>query len=848
MLRIEGEFRFLVRNTMRRLAGIIGFALILGLGPGCERQVFLQEKDLRSATNSLSLHLEHDPSVGASAISMPIDTPPTVDFPDRPPRFLSLQEAIAIALEEGTASSNSIGPSGVATGTIDDTLLTNNRGLPNNQTDKIRVLKYNPAIAYTTIESSLARFDPKFSSYILGNVQDDFQLRNTLNGETVTAGAFLSKALSSGGVLIAGIGNANPQNNGFFQANYSSAANSSLFAVNNQGPNQFYTMPVTLALDQPLLRDFGFINYLLNQPAPVTGFLSGESALGFFNNSRLPLSQGPNFTGLATPGILLARLQFDQARAEFERQVNNLLVNAEVAYWNLYKAYGQLYANEEVLRLAQRVWGIAQPRFATGQLNPPYILETIRAQYEEFRGERLKALGLVLEAERNLRRLIGLPIEDGTRIIPITPPSMAPYQPNWYAAREDALALRPELILARQNLKNAQYNLMIQKNFLKPELRFIAQYQPIGFGTTMTGNGVLFDDTGPGGTPGVARSANVWRSLSSDHFDNWMAGLVFNVPLGYRQELAGMRQARLGLVQSYEVLADVETRTISVLCVNYQKIYEWWDRIEISRREHESYADSVLGTWRRVKVGMSDPKTPDLVATFQLLLDSQRRLAAAMQKEYEAISEYNSSLARFEWSKGTILQHDSVNIAEGPLPECVQERAVDNERQRSLALVLRERPTARPITQPALLAGDKDVVQGVEKAPEGPMPRILDKPGKDDQPNIGPPPPLPDRSKRGPEKLPAPPNLEPAPQTQEVIPEMPGPVTEKVESGPNLDPAPVENSPPGSPTLPWLVDPNSPPVADPPPVTNPPVGTSSSSLEIGPWGPSSSPMPGLTPN
>src|SRR4029077_5809351 len=116
------------------------------------------------------------------------------------------------------------------------------------------------------------------------------------------------------------------------------------------------------------------------------------------------------------------------------------------------------------------------------QLNPPYILKTIVAQYNEFRTERLKSLGLVLEAERNLRRIIGLPIEDGTRIIPITPPSLAPYMPNWVAAREDALALRPELVLARQNLKNAQYNLAIQKNFLKADVRFIGQYQPDGFG------------------------------------------------------------------------------------------------------------------------------------------------------------------------------------------------------------------------------------------------------------------------------------------------------------------------------------------------------------------------------
>ncbi len=60
--------------------------------------------------------------------------------------------------------------------------------------------------------------------------------------------------------------------------------------------------------------------------------------------------------GQPLEGILITRLRFDQQRAEFERQMHNLLLNAEVAYWNLYQAYGALYANEEVLRVLHKLW------------------------------------------------------------------------------------------------------------------------------------------------------------------------------------------------------------------------------------------------------------------------------------------------------------------------------------------------------------------------------------------------------------------------------------------------------------------------------------------------------------
>jgi hypothetical protein len=82
-------------------------------------------------------------------------------------------------------------------------------------------------------------------------------------------------------------------------------------------------------------------------------------------------------------------------------------------------------------------------------------------------------------------------------------------------------------------------------------------------------------------------------------------------------------------------------------------------------------------------------------------------MALAQLKEYEAIAEYNNSLARFEWAKGSIMQHDNVQIAEGQMPQCVQVRAVENERQRTAALILNERPL--PMTHPGMLADGKDV-------------------------------------------------------------------------------------------------------------------------------------------
>ena len=76
-----------------------------------------------------------------------------------------------------------------------------------------------------------------------------------------------------------------------------------------------------------------------------------------------PAPRQPTPAAILNPGVLnpsaadprascITRIRFDQPRAEFERSVNQMLLNVEVAYWNLYCAYWNLYSREQGLRFA----------------------------------------------------------------------------------------------------------------------------------------------------------------------------------------------------------------------------------------------------------------------------------------------------------------------------------------------------------------------------------------------------------------------------------------------------------------------------------------------------------------
>lgn len=687
---------------MRRVGAKIllaGWLAFVGLMlTGCPKMVLLQEPDIIEAGLRLGLppEVEKDPTAGVVPFLGPVDQPTTVVDPERPPRFISLPEAIAIALESGTSGAQAIRTPGVPT---DDLISFTGAGVVGS--DAIRVFALQPAINGAAIDAAMGRFDALWTTSMSWNAQDNpvQGLNSFTNGSGAIFNTALAKPLPTGGV--AGI---------TFNTNYTNLISppTGPFGVINPS----YTTNLQFGFEQPLWRNAGVgINQLLDT-FPGSFLFPGL-------NSRI--------SAVAPDGILIARLRFDEQRAEFERRLNYMLLNVEVAYWNLYGSYVTLFAAEQGLRMSLESWRFAESHYKAGDYDPVLLAQT-RAQYELFRVERLKALGQVLENERALRILLGMKIEDGTRLVPADTPTLAPLVPNWEAAFQDALSLRPELVMAREDLKVKQFNMLLNQNLLRPDLRFQSSYTMVGLGNRLDGGGVI--PTATGTIP-----ANSLRTLFSGDFANWNIGLTLNVPIGFRTEYARARQARLHLAQAFAVLKDQEKKAHNILAREYRLVIEAYKTIEIRRQRRQTLAEELKLLADKVAVGTIDPTSRRFGDS---LLDAQRLWALALSDEYQAIVDYNNTLAQFEFAKGTIQQHDQVHVAEGPLPVAAQVRAVDHERERTRALVLNRRQGIPP---PATLHGV------VDRWPENSAPALPSLwergPGLDTPqtlPELGPPP------------------------------------------------------------------------------------------------------------
>jgi outer membrane protein TolC len=621
---------------------------------GCTRPIYLMEQDANHYVNDMHLPkdlMTHPLEGPADPFEMSVPPPSTVDHPDVPMRPLSVAEAISIALERGTVGA--VIPTGQGT----DALLGFTGGEAGNPggavlgSDSIRALALDPAAVGANIEASLSKFDAVWNTSMTWNTQDtpiatafqQFQAGNTqleaIQQQTANFSSSLLKPLPTGGV--AGI----------------TFSNAYTFSNLPSRVNPAYQPDLQFQFEQPLLQGYGVEINQIRTTHP------GSLLTPFAQAAR-------------AEGILIARIRFDEQRAEFQRNVHVMVANVELAYWNLYGAYWNLYSQEAAMRQAYEAWKITKAKYEAGKQDAPLaVYAQSRAQYELFRSQRLTALGAVLEGERQLRILMGLPASDGTRLVPIDAPTLAPYQPDWETAVHEALTLRPELLIIRDDLKFRQLDLINQQNLLLPDLRFTATYDIVGIGSRLDSN----------------NGNNALRDLVSDHFNNWALGLRLQMPIGHRDAHAAVRVARLNVARSYYTLQDAERKTINFLALNYRHLFEFYNQIAILRAEREAYGQQLKAQFAGYKAGLQG-------YTLDILLESQRFWATALASEYANVVNYQNALIGFEFSKGTILQHDNIVIAEGALPECASVRAAVHAEERAKALVLRERANPVPFT------------------------------------------------------------------------------------------------------------------------------------------------------
>jgi hypothetical protein len=214
------------------------------------------------------------------------------------------------------------------------------------------------------------------------------------------------------------------------------------------------------------------------------------------------------------------------------------------------------------------------------------------------------------------------------------------------------------------------------KNLVLPRLDLVGRWRFLGMGQELINqNYAAYNANGRDPLNGT----DAYSTLLSGQFQEWQAGGQFLMPLGFRRELATVRNYQLQLARERARLQDEELEASHAL-------------VEAVRNVDTNFALAQTNFNRRVaaerQVEAVQAAYDAGTVTLDQLLDAQRRRAEAESSYARAVVDYNRSISSLHFRKGSLLEYNGVFLAEGPWPGKAYFDAHRRARQRDASLYL----------------------------------------------------------------------------------------------------------------------------------------------------------------
>ncbi|MDR1960606.1 MAG: TolC family protein [Planctomycetaceae bacterium] len=537
---------------------------------------------------------------------------------------LTLQETIRIALENGKVLRNLGGVAFSSGGTQGNptALLSNPYGVGTI---------YDPALVESDprygVEAALSAFDGQLDASAGWNKYDEPQ-----NIDPSSLAALSRPTVNQSDV-------------GTFQATISkyAATGTTFYTRLNNGYEWSNSASTQWSSDWTSYVEAGFTQALLRGRGVQFNRIAGPGAIpGYYN------------------GVVIARITADKALIDFEMGVRKMVYDVEEAYWNLYYAYRNLQTTMSGRNAAHATWNKVHARMEAGHSQGTRQAEAqAKSQFIQYRAYTEDALNNLYKTENALRYMMGISPSDGRLIKPIDEPSIARITFDWEELKAESLNRAPEIRKQKWDVKQRELELIASRNFLLPQLDLQANYRFNGMGHDLIQSN--------------RHNSNAYASMTSGDYANWNMGLNLTIPFGYRKELAGVRNAEMTLTRARALLQEQELEMMHNISDAQRNI----DRNYILAQDHfnrrlatQEEVDSTAATYEAGKT------------TLDQLLDAQRRLAEAESQYFRSIVDYNVSITKLHYLKGSLLEYDGVYLSEGPWPNKAYFDATRLARQR----------------------------------------------------------------------------------------------------------------------------------------------------------------------
>jgi HAE1 family hydrophobic/amphiphilic exporter-1 len=367
--------------------------------------------------------------------------------------------------------------------------------------------------------------------------------------------------------------------------------------------NPFYKSDLTLSLTQPLLRNFGYD----------------------VNHAQITIN----------------RMNQKISLLDFRKAVEQNASDIEQAYWQLVQAVRDVQIQQDLVEQNLVNYNVLNTRM-TQRLDVSELqVSQAQAELESARGQLVQFRAQARDLSDKLKGLMSdpeFPVTASTMILPADRPVEDPVNFDLQDQIDTAMEYRYELGEEQLKVDEATVTISVARNNLLPQLDFIGSIGPEG------------------------AAGNIGSSITSaadlTHFD-FSAGFKLQIPIGNREARGIWKRTVLQRFEEIERYRSLVESIAVEIKTDIRAVSTTWNLIRASRRARFAAEDALNAINARERA--NEPLTPEFV---QLKLDTQDRLASALEAEAQAISNYNIALATLERAKGTLLRYNNVVLEE----------------------------------------------------------------------------------------------------------------------------------------------------------------------------------------
>lgn len=337
---------------------------------------------------------------------------------------------------------------------------------------------------------------------------------------------------------------------------------------------------------------------------------------------------------------VLAKLKTSVAQRDFERQLQDHLLDITQAYWKLYFERGRFLQDQKLLASGIDILRELEARHQIDALQSQIV--RARAAVENRRARLFRSQLSIRMAEARIRALVNDPSLGETsfvELIPAEPLHEIPFPVDLSSAVSLAMQQRPEIDAALQQIKAGCVRMNMSKNETLPLLNLVVETYVMG----LEGN------------------SNVQRAFTEQFVEgepSYGVGLQYEYPIWNRNARSRLKKRQLEVMRlQHQLRSTMEMLKLEVE-ESIHEVNGTWDSLPARRsatRAAEIEVEYLTSRWELLPI---DNGSASLL--LEDLLDAQDRLNDAEQALLESSLEYILSQVAYKRAVGGLLNQHNI--------------------------------------------------------------------------------------------------------------------------------------------------------------------------------------------